>query len=61
MEFGLRSRADLTDWIAQAGLKVLGRLDAKPRHSKANNANDALHHARSAEVTSLWRLGLAVP
>ena len=54
---GLRSRAELLDWVAQAGLKVLGRLDAKPRHSKASNTNDPLHSARSAEVTSLWRLG----
>ena len=44
-----------------AGLQVLGRLDAKPRHSKASNASDPLHSARSAEVTSLWRLGVAVP
>jgi len=58
---GLRSRAELMGWIAQAGLQVLGRLDAKPRHSKASNANDPLHSARAAEVTSLWRLGLAVP
>ncbi|MDO8906484.1 MAG: class I SAM-dependent methyltransferase [Hydrogenophaga sp.] len=58
---GLRSRAELMGWIAQAGLQVLGRLDAKPRHSKASNANDPLHSARSAEVTSLWRLGLVVP
>lgn len=58
---GLRSRAELMGWIAQGGLQVLGRLDARPRHSKASNANDPLHSARSAEVTSLWRLGLAVP
>jgi SAM-dependent methyltransferase len=58
---GLRSRAELMGWIAQAGLQVLGRLDAKPRHSKASNANDPLHSARSAEVTSLWRLGPAGP
>ncbi|MDZ4128732.1 MAG: methyltransferase, partial [Hydrogenophaga sp.] len=54
---GLRSRAELLAWMAQAGLKVLGRLDAKPRHSKASNTSDPLHSARSAEVTSLWRLG----
>jgi methylase of polypeptide subunit release factors len=58
---GLRSRAELMGWIAQAGLQVLGRLDAKPRHSKASNASDPLHSARSAEVTSLWRLGVAAP
>ena len=56
-----RSRAELMGWIAQAGLQVLGRLDAKPRHSKASNTSDPLHSARSAEVTSLWRLGVAGP
>ena len=54
---GLRSRAELLDWVAQAGLTVLGRLDAKPRHSKASDTNDPLHSARAAEITSLWRLG----
>jgi tRNA1(Val) A37 N6-methylase TrmN6 len=47
------------EWIAQGGLKVLGRQDVKPRHGKAADASDALHAARAAEVTSLWRLGLA--
>ncbi len=56
---GLRSRAELEQWIAAAGLKVLGRLDARPVHPKASDASDPLHAARSAEVTSLWRLGAA--
>ena len=56
---GLRSRQALLDWIAQAGLVVLGRLDARPVHAKAGDACDPLHAARSAEVTSLWRLGRA--
>ncbi len=56
---GLRSRNTLLDWINQAGLTVLGRLDAKPLHGKAHDATDPLHAAGSAEVTSLWRLGLA--
>ncbi len=56
---GLRSRQELQDWVAQAGLVVLGRLDAKPRHGKASNPNDPLHSARAAELTSLWRLGVA--
>lgn len=56
---GLRPRAQLLEWIAQAGLKVLGRHDVKPRHAKATDATDALHAARAAEVTSLWRLGAA--
>ncbi len=56
---GLRSRADLQHWIGQAGLQVLDRLDTRPRHGKAQDASDPLHAARSAEVTSLWRLGRA--
>ena len=56
---GLRSREALLGWIADAGLVVLGRLDAKPKHAKAQDSTDPLHAARSAEVTSLWRLGAA--
>jgi SAM-dependent methyltransferase len=55
---GLRSRAQLLEWISAAGLVVLGRLDTRPRHPKAQDARDPLHAARAAEVTSLWRLGL---
>lgn len=54
---GLRTRAELQGWIDEAGLKVLGRVDTLPRHAKAQDATDPLHKARSAEVTSLWRLG----
>ena len=56
---GLRTRDELLGWIAGAGLKVLGRTDVRPRHPKAADANDALHAARAAEVTSLWRLTVA--
>lgn len=56
---GLRSREALMGWIADAGLVVLGRLDAKPVHAKVHDKSDALHAARAAEVTSLWRLGTA--
>lgn len=56
---GLRTREQLLGWIADAGLKVLGRLDVRPRHGKARDADDPLHAARAAEVTSLWRLGPA--
>ncbi len=52
----LRSRETLLEWIAAAGLEVAGRLDARPRHGKAQDETDALHAARSREVTSLWRL-----
>jgi methylase of polypeptide subunit release factors len=54
---GLRRRDDLLGWIEAAGLRVLGRVDTRPKHPKARDAEDALHAARAAEVTSLWRLG----
>ena len=56
---GLRPRAALDGWIAAAGLRVLGRLDTRPRHGRALDAADPLHAARAAELTSLWRLGAA--
>jgi Methyltransferase small domain len=56
---GLRSRETLLGWIADASLKVLGRLDVKPVHGKTRDETDPLHAARAAEVTSLWRLGVA--
>ena len=54
---GLRTREELLGWVHAAGLKVLGRLDAKPHHPKASDPGDPLHQARAREVTSLWRLG----
>jgi len=56
---GLRSRETLLGWIAAGGLRVIERLDIRPRHPKTRDASDPLHAARAAEVTSLWRLGLA--
>lgn len=56
---GLRTRESLLGWIADAGLEVMGRSDVKPMHAKAQDTTDSLHAARSAEVTSLWRLGKA--
>lgn len=53
---GLRTRQELLALFEGAGLRVAGRLDAKPRHPKAADERDALHAARAAEVTSLWRL-----
>jgi methylase of polypeptide subunit release factors len=53
---GLRTRAELLCWIEDAGLRVAGREDIRPRHPKASDADDPLHAARAAEVTSLWRL-----
>jgi SAM-dependent methyltransferase len=55
---GLRRREDLLGWIEAAGLRVLGRVDTRPKHPKASDALDPLHAARAAEVTSLWRLGV---
>jgi SAM-dependent methyltransferase len=53
---GLRSRADLLQWIETAGLEVAERIDTRPAHPRASDSADALHAARAAEVTSLWRL-----
>lgn len=55
---GLRSRAELLAMIEGAGLQVVGRLDARPQHPRASDADDPLHAARAAEVTSLWRLAV---
>lgn len=56
-KLGLRTRAELLVAIKDAGLKVLGRIDAKPDHPKVADESNPLHKARAAEVTSLWRLG----
>lgn len=56
---GLRSREQLLQWVAEAGLKVIDRLDVRPRHPKATDPNDPLYRARAAEVTSLWKLAAA--
>lgn len=56
---GLRSRAELLLDIKNAGLVVLGRNQIRPSHPKMRNVNDPLHTARSLEITSLWRLGIA--
>ncbi|MCK9381282.1 MAG: class I SAM-dependent methyltransferase [Sulfuritalea sp.] len=53
---GLRSRAELLAAIDEAGLMVVGRIDAKPVHPRTADATDPLHAARAAELTSLWRL-----
>lgn len=54
---GLRTRAELVDWITSAGLNVLERIDTRPEHPKTRDATNPLHAARAAEITSLWRLG----
>jgi methylase of polypeptide subunit release factors len=53
---GLRSRDELLGWIDAAGLKVIGKIDTRPKHGKAVDETDPLHAARSAEITSLWRI-----
>lgn len=53
---GLRSRDELLGWIKAGGLAIAGRHDTRPRHPKTRNQTDALHKARSQEITSLWRL-----
>ena len=53
---GLRSRAQLLEWIEAGGLKVVAQTDVHPTHPRVSDTDDALHTARAAEVTSLWRL-----
>jgi SAM-dependent methyltransferase len=55
---GLRTRDALLALIAGAGLKVVDRIDARPKHPRVTDESDPLHRARKAEVTSLWRLSL---
>ena len=56
---GLRSREQLLDWIKVGGLAVVERMDTRPKHPKTRDNTDALHKARAAEITSLWRLKTA--
>ena len=53
---GLRARDDLLKAIDAAGLKIVDRIDVRPRHPRAADETDPLHAARAAEITSLWRL-----
>ncbi|MDL2356354.1 MAG: class I SAM-dependent methyltransferase [Pseudomonadota bacterium] len=53
---GLRPREQLLGWIAAAGLAVVARHDVRPTHPRASDPDDPLHAARTAELTSLWRL-----
>ncbi len=52
----LRTKEELQQWIADAGLSVIEKLDIAPKHGKASDPSDPLHQARSKEVTSLYRL-----
>ena len=53
---GLRAPDELSDWIAGAGLVVVGTHETTPRHPRAADDADPLHAARSRERTVLWRL-----
>lgn len=53
---GLRTRDWLLQAFSNAGLQVAGKLDTAPAHARSADPDDPLHQARSAEVTSLWRL-----
>lgn len=55
---GLRPRAELLGLIDSAGLRVIDRLETRPRHPKARDEHDPLHAVRAAETTALWRLAL---
>jgi hypothetical protein len=39
-------------------LRVIDRIDARPKHPRVTDESDPLHRARKAEVTSLWRLSI---
>lgn len=53
---GLREQNFLQDRVAQCGLEVVAQLPCRPAHPKSLDANDPLAQARTAEITSLWRL-----
>lgn len=53
---GLRTRQQLLEMFATAGLHVIDKLDIKSRHPKTADQSDPLYAARQAEVTSLWVL-----
>ncbi|MGY4745371.1 methyltransferase [Streptomyces sp. ATMOS53] len=52
----LRTREELLELIETAGLRVVDRIDVRPRHRRASDVCDPLHAARAAETTTLWRL-----
>ncbi|CAM5309722.1 methyltransferase [Streptomyces griseomycini] len=56
---GLRTRQQLLDAVQAAQLRVMDKIDTKPRHPRSKDATDPLHTARNAETTSLWRLAPA--
>ena len=57
---GLRTRGELLAMLAGSGLKLIERIDTRPKHPKVLDRADPLHAARAAEITSLWRLAAVV-
>ena len=55
---GLRTRSELLAAFDAAKLRLIDRSDGRPAHRRVSDANDPLHAARAAEVTSLWRLAV---
>ncbi|MCX5724540.1 MAG: class I SAM-dependent methyltransferase [Nitrospirae bacterium] len=55
---GLRTREELLEAVAKAGLKVIGKISVRPNHPKSSDKTDPLSVARAAELTTLWRLGV---
>lgn len=53
---GLREEGALLQWIADAGLVVHSKTEAKPRHGKAQKSDDPLHQARARERVALVQL-----
>ncbi len=53
---GLRSRSELLAEFDAAHLQVLEKNDIKPVHPRVSDSTNPLHTARTAEITSLWRL-----
>jgi SAM-dependent methyltransferase len=53
---GLRTRPELLALFDKASLKIIDRIDVRPKHPRVADEADPLHAARAAEVTSLWRL-----
>lgn len=53
---GLRTHSELLARVEAANLRVVGKMNTRPRHSRVLDPADPFHAARAAEVTSLWRL-----
>lgn len=56
VHLGLRPADGLERAITGAGLTVSRRWSTRPAHGRANDRSDALHAARSREVTTLYEL-----